>query len=87
MQEKGYCKHREFDLMEGCPQCIAERRQVGIRPEQDEMEDGLRGEGLTLAEGEAEEEALVEEEHELIGARQQEDACPRNGSWSLLRVH
>ncbi|GAF94521.1 unnamed protein product, partial [marine sediment metagenome] len=27
MQEKGYCKHGEFILSEGCPQCIAERRE------------------------------------------------------------
>ena len=23
--EKGHCKHGEFDLMEGCPQCMAEK--------------------------------------------------------------
>ena len=45
----GTCKHGEFELMEGCPTCIAERRQAGIRPEQDEMEEGLNSEGLTLA--------------------------------------
>jgi len=45
----GNCKHGEFELTEGCPQCIAERRKAGIRPEQDEMEDGLNSEGLTLA--------------------------------------
>lgn len=50
MSDKGTCqKHkREFDLREGCPQCIAERRAASIRPEQDEMEDGLNQEGLTL---------------------------------------
>ena len=47
-KEKGHCKHGEFNLTEGCPQCIAERRQSGLRPEQDEMEDGLNNEGLTL---------------------------------------
>jgi len=26
-KEKGHCKHGEFNLTEGCPQCIAERRQ------------------------------------------------------------
>jgi len=46
---RGHCKHGEFDLHEGCPQCVAERRVAGIRPEQDEMEDGLNSEGLTLA--------------------------------------
>jgi len=46
--EKGHCKHGEFLLAEGCTQCIAERRQSGVRPEQDEMEDGLNNEGLTL---------------------------------------
>jgi len=45
----GKCKHGEFELMEGCPTCIAERRQAGIKPEQDEMEEGLNSEGLTLA--------------------------------------
>ena len=25
-QDKGHCKHGEFDLMAGCPQCIAERQ-------------------------------------------------------------
>jgi len=47
-EEKGHCKHGEFNLAEGCPLCIAERRQVGIKPEQDEMENGLNNEGLTL---------------------------------------
>jgi len=46
---KGHCKHGEFILAEGCPLCIAERRQASIKPEQDEMEDGLNSEGLTLA--------------------------------------
>lgn len=27
MQEKGHCKHGEFNLAEGCPQCIADRMQ------------------------------------------------------------
>ncbi|GAJ13993.1 unnamed protein product, partial [marine sediment metagenome] len=27
--EKGHCKHGEFILREGCPQCMAERRQQG----------------------------------------------------------
>jgi len=45
---KGHCKHGEFILTEGCPQCLAERRQAGITSEQDEMEEGLRAEGLTL---------------------------------------
>jgi len=50
MNEKGICeKHGEFILAEGCPQCLAERRKAGIRPEQDEMEDGLNQEGSTLA--------------------------------------
>ncbi len=51
MQEtEGTCpKHKvKFTLIEGCPQCLAERRQAGIRPEQDEMENGLNQEGLTL---------------------------------------
>lgn len=26
MAEKGHCKHGEFDLIKGCPQCIAERQ-------------------------------------------------------------
>ena len=47
--DKGHCKHGEFILTEGCPQCIAERRQAAIRPEQDEMEDGLNSEEMTLA--------------------------------------
>jgi len=51
---KGHCPHGEFELLDGCPQCIedsllAKRRTDGIRPEQDEMEDGLNAEGLTLA--------------------------------------
>jgi len=44
----GKCKHGEFELMEGCPTCIAERWQAGIKPEQGEMEEGLNSEGLTL---------------------------------------
>lgn len=49
MQEtKGHCKHGEFIIRDGCPLCIAERRAAGIRPEQDEMEDCLNAEGLTL---------------------------------------
>jgi len=53
MQEMGTCKHGKFVLSEGCPQCIAERRAKGITPAQDEMEDGLNQEGLTLASAEA----------------------------------
>lgn len=45
----GKCKHGEFELAEGCKLCIEERRQAGIRPEQDEMEDGLNSERFTLA--------------------------------------
>jgi len=48
MPDKGNCKHGEFILTEGCPQCIAARREAGIMPEQDEMEDGLNNEGLTM---------------------------------------
>ena len=48
MTDKGTCKHGEFNLEEGCPQCLAERRAAGIRPEEDEMEDGLNAEGRTL---------------------------------------
>ena len=49
MGDIGHCKHGTFNLMAGCPACIEVRRQGGIRPEQDEMEDGLNSEGLTLA--------------------------------------
>jgi len=47
------CKKHSVDFDpikgEGCPQCIKERRRAaGIRPEQDEMEDELNSEGLTL---------------------------------------
>ncbi len=49
----GKCKHGEFILNEGCPQCIAERRAKGITPAQDEMEEGLNQEGLTLVGAEA----------------------------------
>ena len=45
----GKCKHGNFELEKGCEKCIAERRRAGIRPEQDEMEDGLNAEGLTMA--------------------------------------
>jgi len=45
---KGRCPHGEFELIEGCAHCVAERRQSGIRPEQDEMEDGLNAKGLTF---------------------------------------
>lgn len=45
----GHCKHGTFSLLDGCPKCIAERRQAGIKPDQDEMEDGLNAEGLTLS--------------------------------------
>ncbi|MBA7567482.1 hypothetical protein ES708_09194 [subsurface metagenome] len=80
MQEtKGTCqKHGEFNLREGCKQCLAEKGslavaaeeagakvtrttikyklapeeeaegQAGITPAQDELEDGLNSEGLTL---------------------------------------
>jgi len=48
----GHCKHGEFELGKGCAHCIddamRERRKDGIRPEQDELEDGLNSEGLTL---------------------------------------
>lgn len=44
----GKCKHGKFDLTDGCPQCIEERRGAGIPPGQDEMEDGLNAEGFTL---------------------------------------
>jgi len=37
-----------FSMLEGCRECIAERRAKGIRPEQDELEDGLNSEGLTI---------------------------------------
>jgi len=33
--EKGHCEHGEFILLEGCPKCIAERRQaehIGLEP-------------------------------------------------------
>ncbi len=52
MQEelKGHCKHGEFILSAGCPQCAMEwRRAMGILPQNDEMEDGLNSESLTLA--------------------------------------
>lgn len=50
MNDKGTCeKHGEFILTEGCPQCLAERRKAGITPDQDELEEGLNQEGLTLA--------------------------------------
>lgn len=32
-ETKGKCPHGEFELTEGCPQCIAERRQASIRTE------------------------------------------------------
>ena len=48
-KETGTCQHGTFPLREGCPKCITKRRQDGIRPEQDEMEDGLNSEGLTLS--------------------------------------
>ena len=36
-ENKGHCKHGEFDLVEGCPQCIAEFMAVmeGIKPSPD----------------------------------------------------
>jgi len=50
MNDKGICeKHGEFILAEGCRECLAERRKAGITPQEDEMEDGLNQEGLTLA--------------------------------------
>lgn len=50
---KGECeKHGEFNLMEGCPQCLAERRKAGITPAMDELQDGLEQEGYTLAHAE-----------------------------------
>ena len=53
MNEKGMCKeHGEFILSEGCSGCLADRefyrRNAGIPPEQDEMEDMLNQEGFTL---------------------------------------
>uniref|UniRef100_A0A6M3KLS2 Uncharacterized protein n=1 Tax=viral metagenome TaxID=1070528 RepID=A0A6M3KLS2_9ZZZZ len=39
----GICPHGEFELEEGCPQCIAERLVIA------EEFDGLNAEGLTLA--------------------------------------
>jgi len=48
--EIGACKHVEFKLIDGCPECMTERRrEAGITPDQDEMEDGLNREGYTLA--------------------------------------
>lgn len=44
---KGHCKHGEFILNEGCPQCIAERRQASIRPEQN-SEGQYSSEALAL---------------------------------------
>ncbi len=41
MEQKGHCRHGEFNLLEGCVQCVAERRTAGIRPGQDEKEGGL----------------------------------------------
>lgn len=41
MTDKGHCKHGEFDLSEGCPQCIAERRLAfdnNIQPNIDTVE-------------------------------------------------
>ena len=38
----GNCPHGKFDLEKGCPQCIEERRAVGIRPGQPGMEALLR---------------------------------------------
>ena len=51
MADKGTCKKHNltFVLEDGCAECLAERRQAGISPEQDEMEDGLNAEGLTLS--------------------------------------
>ena len=47
--ETGTCKHGTFKLIDGCKECIEERRAAGVRPEQDELEEGLNSEGLTLA--------------------------------------
>jgi len=33
MEEKGHCKHGEFLLRDGCPQCMAEKRQASKKPE------------------------------------------------------
>lgn len=49
IKETGTCKHGTFPLLDGCSKCLAERRKAGIKPEDDEMEDGLQAEGLTLA--------------------------------------
>ena len=70
--DKGSCRHGEFDLRKGCPQCIAERQaeaevnspenikkriEAVQRPEQVGMEEGLNSEGFTLVR--AEQKALV----------------------------
>ena len=30
MEDKGHCRHGEFILREGCPECIAERRTAKL---------------------------------------------------------
>jgi len=45
---KGKCKHGEFELMEGCPQCIEERRKQ-INPDQPAPEPGMNLGGNTLS--------------------------------------
>ena len=71
-ETKGYCKkHGEFILRDGCPQCLAERRQAGITPAQDELEDGLNQEGLTLAG--AEEPATEKAPTSIIRVKPEQD--------------
>ncbi len=41
MNEKGHCKHGEFDLMVGCPQCMAER--AGAKAEDVAIAFGIDG--------------------------------------------
>ena len=62
----GTCKHGKFDLMEGCEECVTERRAAGIIPQNDEMEEGLNAEGSTLVE---EEPTLLEQVKIVAEAR------------------
>uniref|UniRef100_A0A6H1ZR85 Uncharacterized protein n=1 Tax=viral metagenome TaxID=1070528 RepID=A0A6H1ZR85_9ZZZZ len=76
-------KHNvDFEALDGCPQCVAER-MGRVRPEQREMEEGLNSEGLTLVVSEekeatdyermAEESTFLNEPETAIALRPGED--------------
>jgi len=92
-ETKGHCPHGEFDLMEGCPQCMAERQEqerVGIKikvtaPDNAPVgaEEEFAGEIIKLAETIAEIQGVSET---VLALRPGEDIEAHNNYDEAVRL-